>query len=75
MTYSVYEFYTRDEIERDWLISILSDFYFEGFEETSESLKAYAPSDKTSEISVKEILYDNELHHWQFSSHPLEEKN
>ena len=43
MHYSVYEFYTRDEIERDWLVSILSDYHFEGFEETSESLKAYIP--------------------------------
>ena len=75
MTYSVYEFFTRDEIERDWLISILSDYHFEGFEETSDSLKAYIPSEKVSGISVKEILYDNALHHLQFSSHPVEEKN
>ncbi len=75
MTYTLYEFFTRDEIERDWLISILSDYHFEGFEETSDSLKAYIPSEKVTGISVKEILYDNELHHLQFSSHPVEEKN
>ncbi len=75
MHYSVYEFYTRDEIERDWLVSILSDYDFEGFEETSESLKAYIPLEKVAGISVKEILYDNELHHLEFSSQQLENKN
>lgn len=75
MTYSVYEFFTRDEIERDWLISILSDFHFEGFEETSESLKAFVPSGKANDISLREILFHNELNHVQFSSHLLEDKN
>ncbi|MDB5281948.1 MAG: hypothetical protein JWO06_1023, partial [Bacteroidota bacterium] len=39
MNYTTYEFFTKDEIERDWLISILTDHKFEGYEETNESLK------------------------------------
>ena len=75
MTYSVYEFYTRDEIERDWLISILSDYQFEGFEETSESLKAFVYSEKASEDALREILAQNELGHIEFSSAGIENKN
>lgn len=75
MTYSLYEFYTRDEVERDWLISILNHHHFDGYEETSESLKAYAPSDKVTAIEVKEVLHDNDLHHIRFSSQLLEDKN
>ncbi len=75
MQYSVYEFQTRDEVERSWLISILSDHHFEGFEETSESLMAYAPAEKVKEIEVREILYDNEMSDLKFSCKPLEDKN
>ena len=34
MQYHLYSFDTRNEVERGWLISILTDFDFEGFEET-----------------------------------------
>ena len=46
MTYTVYDFFTTDEIERSWLISILSDYHFDGFEET----------DEPRQVPVKEIL-------------------
>ncbi len=75
MQYSIYDFYTRDEIEQDWLISILSDYHFEGFEETSESLKAYVHSEKMNEDFLREILSQNEFTHIEFSSTPLEDKN
>lgn len=75
MSYSVYEFFTRDEIERSWLVSILSDYHFEGFEETEASLKAFAPSEKIKHLDIKEILYQDELSHIRFTSAQLEEKN
>lgn len=75
MQYSVYEFFTKDEIERDWLVAILSDYHFDGFEETSDSLKAYVPTDKMRSLLVKEILHDNDFSHIAFTETPLEDKN
>jgi len=75
MKYTVYEFFTKDEIERDWLVSILSDHDFDGFEETSAALKAYIPSDKADETQIKKVLADNEFQHLSFSSQQLEDKN
>jgi ribosomal protein L11 methyltransferase len=75
MTYHCYEFFTRNEVERDWLISILSDFHFEGFEETSDSLKGFVYTDKMTNDKVAEILADNEFAHIEFSSSAIENKN
>jgi hypothetical protein len=49
MNYTVYDFYTRDEIERSLLIALLSDNYFDGFEETSETLQAYVPDEQAND--------------------------
>lgn len=75
MQYSCYEFFTRDELERDWLISILSDYHFDGFEETSDSLKAYVPSEKVRSVLIKEVLHDNDFRHIEFSVSEMENKN
>jgi len=75
MNYTIYEFYTKDEVERDWLVSILNDYDFEGYEETGESLKAYVPVGKVDDAKVKTILLDNEFEHIEFSSGALENKN
>lgn len=75
MQYTLYEFYTSDEIERSWLISILSDYQFEGFEETSDSLKAYIHSGKISDTQIAEILYANELQHLKYAPSHLAEVN
>jgi len=75
MTYHCFEFFTRDEVERDWLISILSDFHFEGFEETSDSLKGFVYADKITNDKVAEILADNEFVHIEFSYSAIENKN
>ena len=75
MQYTLYEFYTSDEIERDWLISILSDYHFEGFEETSTSLKAYVEADKMDKNKLSEILSKNEFSHIEFSTSTIENKN
>ena len=75
MQYILYEFQTSNEVERDWLISILTDYSFEGFEETSDSLKAYIQSGKITAVQLKEILYDNELHHIAITCSEIENKN
>lgn len=75
MEYAVYDFFTKDENERDWLIALLGDNHFDGFEETNDSLKAYVPFSKIRPMLVKEILYDNDLHHIQFTEKTLEDKN
>ncbi len=75
MKYIVYDFRTRDENERDWLVALLSEYYFDGFEETSDSLKAYVPAGKTDSQKVKEILSENELSHVTFTAKELEDKN
>ena len=66
MHYSVYEFYTRDEIERDWLVSILSDYDFEGFEFASQNYKELASGTTASidEIKVMNLImaYRNRGH-------------
>lgn len=75
MKYTQYEFFTKDELERDWLVSILSDHHFEGFEETNDSLKAFVPSDKITQTQLREILFDNELTEVEFDHEDIEEKN
>lgn len=75
MNYTIYEFFTKDEVERDWLISILGDYDFEGYEETNESLKGYVPIGKVDDAKIKSILNDNEFQHITFSSGQLENKN
>jgi len=75
MNYTVYEFFTKNEIERDWLVSILSDYDFDGYEETNESIKGFIPTGKVDDAKVKGILRDNEFEHINFFSTPLENKN
>ncbi|MFN8288152.1 MAG: 50S ribosomal protein L11 methyltransferase [Chitinophagales bacterium] len=75
MQYTVYEFTTADEIEQSWLISILSDYGFDGFEETTSVLKAYVPVNTVTDARIKDILHQNEFDHISFNSAPLEDKN
>jgi ribosomal protein L11 methyltransferase len=75
MDYILYEFFTKDEVERNWLVSILGDYKFEGFEETSDSLKAYIPAGESTSVHVKDILYHNDLHHILFEHSEIQEKN
>ena len=75
MNYTVYDFYTRDEIERSLLIALLSDNYFDGFEETSETLQAYVPDEQANDETVVEILTLNDWLHIRFEKRKLEHKN
>jgi ribosomal protein L11 methyltransferase len=75
MKYTVYDFRTKDENERNWLVALLSEYHFDGFEETSDSLKAYVPAAKSNIKQVTEILSDHELSHISFTEKELEDKN
>lgn len=75
MRYVVYEFFTTDEMERDWIIALFTDQHFDGFEETSASVKGYVAEPRVRSLLVKEVLFDNDLHHVRFTATPVEEKN
>ncbi|MFN8299925.1 MAG: 50S ribosomal protein L11 methyltransferase [Chitinophagales bacterium] len=75
MQYVVYEFATADEIEQSWLISLLGDYHFDGFEETTSVLKAYAPASLVNTEGVRKLLADNEFTHISFIHYQLEDKN
>ena len=75
MQHTVYEFFTRDDNERNWLIAILNEYHFEGFEETPQSLKAYVHTNKTTPAAVADILAQNDFVHIEFTSSDIEEKN
>ena len=75
MSYVVYEFLTGNTEERDWLMAIMGDSDFDGFEETETSVKGYVPIDKTNSTIVRQLLDENNLHQVQFTSQPVEDKN
>ncbi|MBL0310641.1 MAG: 50S ribosomal protein L11 methyltransferase [Bacteroidetes bacterium] len=75
MIYTGFEFFTKDEVERSILISLLDDYHFEGYEETEESLKAFVPTEKIKKLNVAEILMIDDLGHIRFSSSQIEDKN
>ncbi len=75
MQYTQYEFLTGNEIEQSWLISILGDVGFEGFEETTQSLKAFVPTSIAARLDVNKLLAENDFQHILFSSEMLPEKN
>lgn len=75
MTYTLFEFHTRNEIDRAWLISILTDYGFEGFEETTASLKGYIDTEKMSVEKMNEILLQNEFSHIKTSNQIIQNKN
>lgn len=75
MNYTVYDFYTRDDIERSLLIALLSDNYFDGFEESAETLQAYVPDEHANDETIAEILTLNNWSHIRFEKRKLEHKN
>ncbi len=87
MDYIQYEFFTREEALRDFLISILPEVGFDGFEEQPDSVRAFIPGPAVKQEDIHEILRDNGLDHitcqtsviaqqnwneqWEKSFHPL----
>jgi ribosomal protein L11 methyltransferase len=59
--YTVHEFMTRSEEQREILISILPELGFDGFEEGHESLKAYIPAVLMVKDQLAVLLLEYEL--------------
>ena len=75
MVYIEYEFYTADESKRDFIISLLPEVGFDGFEELDGSVKAFIPKSSWDEASVLDILAENQLSDIKFQCSEIEPKN
>lgn len=75
MSYLSYEFFTQDEDERGWLVALLNESNFTGFEETAESLKAYAPEGIANKSRVEHLLQQNDLAHIRFAEEHIADKD
>lgn len=69
MDYIQYEFFTREEALRDFLISLLPEVGFDGFEEQPDSIRAFIPGPAVKQEDIQDILQQNGLGHisWQTS--------
>jgi ribosomal protein L11 methyltransferase len=61
MVYIQYEFFTKDEAKRDFIISLLPEVGFDGFEELNNSIKAFVPKDNWDWDALSDILHQNAL--------------
>jgi len=75
MQYLQYEFFSSSEDEQQWLIALLSDLPFEGFEETNISVRAFIKADAIDDGEVRLTLDANNLGHVQFAVNVIEQKN
>jgi ribosomal protein L11 methyltransferase len=75
MVYIQYEFFTKDEPRRDFIISLLADAGFEGFEELDSSVKAFISKSALDEETVSDILRQNNLGDIEYKSSSIEPKN
>ena len=75
MNYIQYEFFTRDESRRDFLISLLAEAGFEGFEELETSVKAFISESVMDEETLKDILSQNELGDIEYKSSSIAHTN
>ncbi len=70
-----YEFFTRDESKRDFIISLLPEVGFEGFEELNGSVRAFIPKDTLDEAALLEILRENELGDIEYEATAIQPQN
>jgi ribosomal protein L11 methyltransferase len=61
MVYIQYEFFTRDDDQRAFLMALLAEFGFDGFEELRDSVKAFIPQSEWDHDNVLDILKQNNL--------------
>jgi ribosomal protein L11 methyltransferase len=73
--YLQYEFFTSDSNEQEWLMALLSEINFEGFEQTDVSVLGYVTSDAIQDGEVRQTLNENNLSHLQFAVQVVENKN
>ena len=70
-----YEFFTRDESKRDFIISLLPEVGFDGFEELGESVKAFILKASWDQEAILDILAQNELGDIEFKLTEITPKN
>ena len=70
-----YEFFTKDESKRDFIISLLPEVGFDGFEELNGSVKAFVPKDAYDEAVLKDILKVNELGDIEYQCTTIQPQN
>lgn len=75
MKYVQFEFDTSDENLQGFLVALLSEYNFEGFEETTSSLKAFIPVNLLNIDEIQEVLAANGLEKLKYTSTTIEERN
>ncbi|MCW3127643.1 MAG: ribosomal protein methyltransferase [Bacteroidetes bacterium] len=75
MVHIQYEFFTRDESLRDFIISLLPEVGFEGFEELPDSVRAFIPGPALVHEHVLDILKQNNLEHIEYQCTTIEQQN
>jgi ribosomal protein L11 methyltransferase len=75
MVYTAYEFFTTDESQRDFIISLLPEVGFDGFEELEDSVKAFVPKVSLDEAALADILLQNNLGDIPFERSDIAPKN
>jgi ribosomal protein L11 methyltransferase len=75
MDHIQYEFFTREESLRDFIISLLPEVGFEGFEETPDSVRAFIPGPALVHEHVLDILKQNELDHIEYQCSNIKQQN
>ena len=75
MTYIQYEFFTKDEARRDFLISLLPEVGFDGFEELHDSVKAFISKTAFDQDAVRDILKENKLDDIEFEYTTIDPQN
>lgn len=75
MNYLQYEFFTTDNNEQEWLMALLSELNFEGFEQTNLGVLAFVPQNNIADGEVRLTLDDNNLSHIHFAVKLIEPQN
>lgn len=75
MVYIQYEFFTKDEAKRDFIISLLPEVGFDGFEELNGSLKAFVSNTNWDHEAVLDILKVNNLGDIEFEYSTIDPQN
>lgn len=75
MVYIEYEFFTKEEAKRDFIISLLPEVGFDGFEELNGSVKAFISGSVWDQDAVLDILKQNDLSDIEFKYTTIEPQN
>lgn len=75
MDYIQYEFFTREEALRDFLISLLPEVGFDGFEEQADSVRAFIPGPAVRQEDILDMLRQNGLDHITYQTSVIAQQN